>query len=121
MPTNIVGTVDPASNNHIGGMVQRVWYFDDINTYNTSGINDNVLIENETLRMRSPSRQFTVYRNNKPLAKSQQAKWIDTQASTSVANGNPLASMNVRITYQGFETGAIVGYFKLCWYVTMRG
>ena len=39
-PCNIDGQIDPSNNNRVGGAIQAIFSFDDVDTYDTSGYTD---------------------------------------------------------------------------------
>lgn len=76
----------------------------------------------ETFKSYDPKRPIKLYRNNKPLARQQQAKWTDPgfSATTELAD-LPKASVGLRITHGPSVAGTTLGYLKVSWYLKFRG
>lgn len=97
--------------------------FEDIDTYNVSGYNQAQIVALESFRLKQANRTWSVYRNNKPLAKQMKTPWIDSVGAIGQAssNGAPKACVAVTTSYRGFTEDATIGYFKVSWYINFRG
>lgn len=96
-PTNITGQVSPDDNLRVGGCIQTIFAFDDVDTYDTSGYNTNQITALETFKMYDTKKPVVIYRNNRPLAAAKNYKWRDTNESTTLPNDLPKSSLNLRI------------------------
>ena len=126
-PTNIKGVVDPGDNDRVGGAIQTVLSFDDVDTYDTAGYNLQKVTALETFKMYDTNRPVSIYRNNRPLAAAKNYKWRDTNESWTNPNDIPKSSINLRILTQGFGQSSVpgsavtIGYLKYTYYVTFKG
>lgn len=62
--------------------------FEDIDTYNVSGYNQAQIVALESFRLKQANRTWSVYRNNKPLAKQMNTPWIDSVGAIAQASSN---------------------------------
>jgi len=74
-----------------------------------------------SFRLRSTKMGFSHWSNNKPLARSQQAKWISTQAGA--VDTLPGAAVALRFTGINFtgQQPVTIGYIRFTYYITFRG
>ena len=93
--------------------------FEDMNTYDTTTKTTQEQLGYDSYQVFDPQRTFTLYRDNKALTKSQNAKWQNTDQSETDPNGLPKASVGIRLTCGNLPRGS--GTFKTTWFVTVRG
>lgn len=85
--------------------MQPILFFEDIDTTNIAGFTDEQILVKDSWRLWKPTARHKIYRNNKPLAKQQSSKWIETNkfgVPNPVAAINPdvpQAAMGVRFSY----------------------
>lgn len=123
IPTNRVTMFNTAVNLAIGG-IDHVFTFDDIDTFNTNSFTDDTIAQKETFRSHDPMKPFTIYRNNKPICRQMQAKWIDPTNYSSVAVNKDLPQASVGFRLQGTlvsGSNMAYGWLKLTHYITFRG
>ncbi len=99
-----------------------MFVYDDINSYNTLSYSDTEVISRDNMMIRDPSRPWQKYLTFRNLATKMQQKWIDRETLPAldawpVLNG----STAVKFLTQGLNATTIVGYFKVSWYITLRG
>lgn len=97
----------------------NTYFYEDINTYNIGNWSQAQVEASGSLVMADQLNPQTLVRSNRHLAKTQNTSWKSTSLSTSLANGNPLASVAFRAQ---FDNGTRpMGTLKASWYVTFRG
>lgn len=110
----------------MGGAIQTIFSFDDVDTYDTSGYDTNKITALETFKMYDCKKPIKIYRNNRPLAAAKNYKWRDTNETQTLSTDIPKSSINLRIQTQGFgnvvgQESVTIGYLKYTYYVTFKG
>lgn len=81
-------------------------------------------VAQSSFKLRSTKMGFSHWSNNKPLARSQNAKWIDTQANSPTPSTDlPGAAVALRFTGINFtgQNPVTIGYIRFTYYITFRG
>lgn len=90
----------------MSGTVNYLWKYEDVDTYDVSGYNEQQIVALETFKACSP-KHYKVYRNNKPLAQQMKAEWQDCNQSETTANGLPKASIALRFQTEGYQANSL--------------
>lgn len=72
-----------------------IWGYEDIDTLNVANYTEDQIVALETFK-NYPKNGFSVYRNNKPLAKIEKVDWQDTNYDETTTNFLPKASIAFR-------------------------
>lgn len=81
-PTNIVS-------DGTGPVLSSGYVYQDLNTYNIAGYNDDQASMSNGFQLINPAKSFAIRLDGKALASSQHVKWPKTSASGSLSNGLP--------------------------------
>ncbi len=82
----------------------------------------DVRFQGETFKMLEGNKGHTIYRDNRPLARSQKTPWFDANpANFTTTTGGPRAVTVVGWDVQATSGSAIYGQLRVTWYVTFRG
>jgi len=72
--------------------------------------------------MLDPTRKYSKYLSFKGLSRSQNLKWQNTADATGTTfNELTKGSSLFKLRYTGIPVGSTMGYFKMTWYISMRG
>lgn len=72
--------------------------------------------------MLDPTRKYSKYLSFKGLSKSQNLQWQNTkEAIIDDYNTLTRGSSLFKLRYTNIPAGTTLGYFKMTWYVSMRG
>lgn len=96
-PTSTSGHVNPNATTELGGVIESVTSIDDADTYDLTGYTPDMKVALESYRQYDTKAPVRIYRDNRPLAAQQKAKYIDTNASTTAYNENPKGSLMLSI------------------------
>jgi hypothetical protein len=129
IPSNVPASGTISSTGVAAGTINNlapIWIWEDIDTLNISGFSDDQILVKDGFKLKQPHRPWHIYRNNRPLAKQQASKWIDTKVPY-ITTGNddvPKASLAVKFRWPAnYPTADTVlyGYLKYTYYVKFRG
>lgn len=118
MPTNMVGSSGT-------GTIQNIWEWDEVKTQANAGqgVTNGAIMQNATFKqLPTADRGWSFYRAGKPYAAQEKSLWQDcTSYNAATANSLPDATTYVRFLHTDMPLGTRLGYFKITWYVTLRG
>ena len=76
----------------------------------------------ETFKALDPNKVHTIYRDNKPLARSQSTPWMTANpASFNDPNPGPRAVTIIGWKVDGSNSTQAYGTIRVTWYITFRG
>ena len=121
VPTNMIAEVSSPMGGIPGAMgyIGYTRVFEDLNSYNTMNYSDQQEVACPTFQCFDPKQKYTVYRDNRALARSQNASWKDTETVATSPNGLPKASLTFRCSIT--DASRFPAYIKATWMVLVRG
>ena len=81
IPANVPATVINTTTTNTGAVVSNlrpILFYEDIDTYQIEEFKEEQILVKDSWKLWTPNRRAKVYRNNKPLAKQQSSKWMES-------------------------------------------
>lgn len=120
-PTNMIGEMQSSMGQQPApaGQIGYTRHYEDLNTYDITGFSEEKEVSCPSFTMFDPKETHKVFRDNRQLARSQNAAWKNTGANAQLSNGLPQASFCFKCALG--DAGRYPAYMKVSWMVMVRG
>jgi len=120
-PTNMVGEMVSSMGSALApqGLIGYTRHYEDLNTYDITGFDEPKEMACPSFKMFDPKQTYKTFRDNRALARSQNAAWKSTSANQQLSNGLPQASFCFKCSVG--DAGRYPAYVKVSWMVMVRG